>query len=242
MEHRYHIKHVVSWQDIDCNGHFSLHAFANLMQEAAWEHAEKLGFGFDYMAQHQAVWVLMETRLQFFGQPQWRDEIDLTTWHKGSKGIISFRDYLLTDKGGEPLMKASTDWVLINHETRRLVRPDILSPFQDTVVMEDALPDFHIEENASTHENETVYKVCFSDLDFNGHVNNGRYYEWIANLFEPHNTAGKAVEKMQIKYQSECFLNDELLLRYKFLDNTFQVQGLQKESGKKVFFAMMELH
>ena len=238
---RYRTKHIISWQDIDCNGRFALRAFANIMQEAAWQHAEILGFGFDYMAQHNAVWVLLETRLQCFTQPKWRDEINVCTWHKGSRGALCLRDYVLSDASGAPIMKVSSDWVLLNHKTRRLLMPDILLPFHDTIVMEDALPDFAIRFDNEAQDNEVSYTVTFSDLDFNGHVNNGRYYEWVANLFEPLNTDKKAIDKMQIKYQAECFLGDEIAMRYALTDSVFRVQGIRKSDGKKVFFALAGL-
>lgn len=240
MENKYRAQHFISWQDIDCNGHLSLPAFANIMQEAAWQHAEILGFGFDYMAQHNAIWALLETRLQFFGQPKWRDEVEVCSWHKGSRGALSYRDYLLTSADGQVILKAASDWVLINHKTRRIIMPDILKPFQDTVVTEDILPDFFIPDIVGAEEGQVLYKVSFSDIDFNGHVNNGRYYEWIANLFAPLNTEKKHIQKMQIKFQSECLLNDEIEMHYKHAGHVFQVQGIRRSDNKKVFFGKID--
>ncbi len=238
----FHATHTLTWQDIDCNGNMSLRALANMMQEAAWQHAEDLGFGFSYMVHHQAVWVLLGIRAEFYRQPRWQDSVRLESWHKGYKGVVALRDFIFSNSQGEPIAKTSTDWTLINHETRRIVRPNILDPFTNTAILNDILPDFEIYDDSDTSDmSETCRKVEFSDIDFNGHVNNACYFDWIANVFELLNTHKKRIGKMTIKYQSECVLGEMLRLRYALSDNSFHIEGLPSSDGKKVFDSILGL-
>jgi Acyl-ACP thioesterase len=233
---------TVSWQDIGKNGNLTLKAFANFLQETAWQHAQELGFGFDYMADHQAVWVLLGIKAEFYKQPQWHAEILMQSWHKGYKGVTSYRDFILFDKDNNVIAKAATEWVLINHETRRIVRPNILDPFIQTRISDDVFPDFKIDASEAGEECESSYKVTYSDMDFNGHTNNSRYFEWIENLFEPLNEHHKSISRLEIKYQAECFMNDELVMKYRLTDKLLSIQTYRKEDQKKIFAANIVLN
>lgn len=230
----------VTWQDLGMNGHLTMKAFANFMQEVAWQHAEVLGFGFDYMAQHQAVWVLVGVKAVFYRQPQWRDDVTLKTWHKGYRGVVSSRDYILCNAQGEVIAEAASEWVLINHDTRRIVRPNILDPFVHTQLQKDALVWEPITQ-PETPVMESCYEVAYSDMDYNGHTNNSRYFEWVSNVFEPLNTKGKAVKKVEIKYQSECFMGDVITLVYSLSDDSFHIHGVRKSDDKSIFSVMLQL-
>lgn len=241
MDNRvYEKKFSVTWQDLGMNGHLTMKAFANFMQEAAWQHAEVLGFGFDYMAEHQAVWVLVGVKAIFHRQPQWRDEVVLKTWHKGYKGVVSSRDYILYNARGEVIAEAASEWVLINHDTRRIVRPNILDPFVHTQLQQDALTWVPIPQSEATVV-ETCYEVVYSDMDYNGHTNNSRYFEWVSNVFEPLNETGKVVKRVEIKYQSECFMGDVITLSHSLSDDSFHIHGVRSSDGKSIFNVMLEL-
>lgn len=237
----YQAQYRIRWQDIDSRGNLATHALASLFQETAWRHAEDLGFGFGYMAQHQAIWVLLGVRIHFFKQARWEDLITIKSWHKGYHGAIAKRDFILSDMNGEDIARACTDWTIINHETRRIVRPSLLDPFSDTIINEDALPPFDMEHDDIALQQVSPYTVCFSDLDFNGHVNNARYFEWISNTFEPVNADKLSISNVTMKYVSECFLGDNLLLRHALSGKTFHIEGIRPADGKKIFEAVLSL-
>lgn len=231
---------VVSWQDIDTHGNLTLRAFSNYLQESAWQHAKKLGVGFYELAQEDVFWVLSGLKGEIKKYPKWNDEIQITTWHKGYEGVVSRRDFIITNKDGEQIAAASSDWIIVNSTTHRPVRPQhILDPVAHTVIHEDALKNFEIQIKESQTKNESFHKVLFSELDFNGHANNNRYFEWIANVFEPLNNNNKHARYFGIRFMSECTLNDEITLRYQFSEKTFSIYGVRSNTEKKVFDAQL---
>ena len=42
----------------------------------------------------------------------------------GSNGLFAYRNFLVEDELGNTLVKAVSMWLMVNTETRRLVRPD----------------------------------------------------------------------------------------------------------------------
>ena len=55
-----------------------LDGVARLLQEAAWQHAERLGFAFTE-EEISLFWVLHRIRVHFHRPPQWNDLVTVTT-------------------------------------------------------------------------------------------------------------------------------------------------------------------
>ena len=97
-------------------------SFMDLAQEAAGQHAVYLGFGYDDLIKTNTAWILSRVNIHFIDTPKWREEVTLTTWHKGLDRLFFLRDFIMTDKDGRERVKATTSWLVLNLETRRLVR------------------------------------------------------------------------------------------------------------------------
>lgn len=232
----------IAWQDIDANGKMTLRAFSNFLQESAWRHANEAGFGYHFLQQFGAVWVLTAIRFQLDQYPAWNDTIFLTTWHKGYKGVIASRDFEMQNQHGQKIATASTDWIIINYETRRPLRPNILAPFNDTALLKNALTEnFLTAEVPKKTTSKHQHIVHFSELDLNGHANNMRYFEWIANAFEPQNSNQLAFHQFEIKFVHECVLHDQIDMEIRQNSSTFYIDGKRQRDNKSVFEAHASL-
>ena len=100
--------------------------FMDMAQEIAYWAAHELGFGYDDLHVHHTAWVLSRLHFHFEKLPMWRDEVRLYTWHKGADGLFYLRDFFLQDAAGNCLVTGTSSWVVIDEETRRLVRPEEL--------------------------------------------------------------------------------------------------------------------
>ena len=180
-------------------------AFMDLAQEAANLHATRLGFGYDEMIESKSAWVLSRMRVVFEDTPKWREEVSLMTWHKGLDRLFFLRDFLMTDKEGNPKIKATTSWLVINLQTRRLVRdPKLLdegticsdnvleNPADKVVMPKDAEPQLIVE-----------HVVGYSDLDMNGHANNARYMQWTMDAVNYEISSVKPVKEFTINFNHE---------------------------------------
>ena len=111
---------TVPCYDTDASWHLKPSSFMNLAQEAAGRHAVHLGFGYDDLIKTNTAWILSRVHVEFLDTPKWREDITLTTWHKGLNRLFFLRDFLVTDAGGYERIKATTSWLVLNLETRRL--------------------------------------------------------------------------------------------------------------------------
>ena len=157
-------------------------AFMDLAQEIAYWAAQELGFGYDTLHIHHTAWVLSRMHIHFVQPALWREQVSIYTWHKGSAGLFYMRDFDLRNEAGEHSVLCTSSWVVINEETRRLVRPEDLAQFLavdyevDDAIAEPA-PKVVLPKGLEA-ECVAEHRVAFSDVDLIGHTNNARYVVW----------------------------------------------------------------
>lgn len=183
-------------------------AFMDYMQEIAYLAATRLHFGYDELQELHTAWVLSRMHFKFDNPPKWRDTVKLRTWHKGLDGLMFLRDFRMLDMDGKELLTATTSWLVINTETRRLVRSDEIL---DIVPESTQCPDNAIAESApkvvvpKTAQKEKVAEhfVTYSDVDIIGHTNNARYMVWAMDCLDYCETSQNQVKEVWINFNKE---------------------------------------
>lgn len=196
--------------NVDMSWRLKPASFMDLAQEAANQHANILGFGYDDLIASRTAWVLSRMHVEFTDTPKWREEMTLTTWHKGLNRLFFLRDFLMTDKDGNPRVKATTSWLVINLDTRRLVRdPQLLE--DGTICSENVLetPADKVVMPKGAEVNLVMeHAVAYSDLDMNGHVNNAMYMQWAMNAVNYEISSEKPVKEFTINFNHETKAGD----------------------------------
>lgn len=225
---KYTDKYTIPCYDTDASWRLKPTSFMNLAQEAAGRHAVHLGFGYDDLIKTNTAWILSRVHVEFVDTPKWREEIIINTWHKGLNRLFFLRDFLLTDNEGRPRVKATTSWLVLNLETRRLVRdPGLME--EGTVCTENVIetPADKVQMPKDA-EVELVRKhtVSYSDIDTNGHTNNAMYMQWSMNSVGYDVTSTRAVKEFTINFNHETKAGDVVDI-YR--------ASLEKEDGLHVF-------
>ena len=129
---------VVASYNTDVNFNLKPSAFMDFAQDMAYYAAGKFNFGYEDLQQQGDAWVLSRMHIKFVATPKWRSQVKMSTWHKGLSGLYFLRDFILTDQNGEPMILATSSWVVIDRDTRRLVRSDELQQmFDESAVCRD---------------------------------------------------------------------------------------------------------
>ena len=203
-------------------------AFMDLAQEAANQHATVLGFGYDELISSKTAWVLSRMRVVFVDTPKWREDVKFQTWHRGLERLFFLRDFLMTDKEGRPRVKATTSWLVLNLENRRLVRdPQLLdegTTCSDTVL--DRPADKVVMPKDADIQLVGEHQVGYSDLDMNGHANNARYMQWAMDAVNYEISSTRAVKEFTINFNHEVKPQETVSI-YKAI--------VEAEDGRHVF-------
>ena len=216
-------------------------AFMDLAQEIAYWAAQELGFGYDTLHIHHTAWVLSRMHIHFVQPALWREQVSIYTWHKGSAGLFYMRDFDLVNAAGEHSVLCTSSWVVINEETRRLVRPEDLAQFLavdyevDDAIAEPA-PKVALPKDSEA-ECVAEHRVAFSDVDLIGHTNNARYVVWAMDCL-PLSQTEQPLKDLYINFNKETKA-DELVQLYRLQDGTsWYVEG--RVDGKSCFVVKLE--
>lgn len=206
--------YTIPCYDTDASWRLKPTSFMNLAQEAAGQHAVHLGFGYDDLIKTNTAWILSRMHIQFVDIPKWRDEVTLTTWHKGLDRLFYLRDFILTDAEGNPKVKATTSWLVLNLETRRLVRdPELM---EDGTVNHENVIEAPADKVQMPKDVEPVlaleHVVAYSDVDMNAHTNNAMYMQWAMDAVEYDLASSRPVKELTINFNHETKAGDKVLI------------------------------
>ena len=208
MDKTFSKNYTITCYEADANQLMRPTAMLDLMQEAANVNASALGFGYDEMMNSNTAWVLSRIHVKFNNTPRWRDEVNLKTWHKGVSKLFYLRDFILSDKEGTPMVLATTSWLIIDMNTRRLVRNSDLA-LNNTAIHAIETPADKVVVPVDI-EPELVRKhpVTWSEIDTNGHVNNVKYAVWAIDAVKQEDIKERPLKELLINYDAEVMPGD----------------------------------
>ena len=71
--------HSVAWDDTSMNNSLYWADLNRMLQQAAVNHAEHLGFGFSDISKENISWVLFRLNIEIIRLPHWKENIEVTT-------------------------------------------------------------------------------------------------------------------------------------------------------------------
>ncbi|XP_039155526.1 oleoyl-acyl carrier protein thioesterase, chloroplastic-like [Eucalyptus grandis] len=118
---------MVRCYEVGINKTATVETMANLLQEAACNHIQSLGFSTDgfattsTMRKMNLIWVTARMHIEIYKYPAGSDVVEIETWLHGEGRIGTRRDWILKDyANGQVIGRATSKWVMMNQETRRL--------------------------------------------------------------------------------------------------------------------------
>ena len=199
----YERDYTIGFSAVDRSGALSPRAVIEFFDETAVSHAESLGLGYSPMLARGQAWVLSRISIVIDERPRRGDTVTVRTWPRGADRLFVIRDYEIA-ASGRTVIRARADWLILDLEKRRPVRPDtvlaLLPPNEGRNALDEHPPAL---EAAPARSLWMERPARYSDLDFNGHVNYTRYLEWICDLFEPETIEKAARFRFDINYMKE---------------------------------------
>jgi acyl-ACP thioesterase len=179
------------------------HVF-DIFQEITTLHSEDLDGGLNIMQSAGMAWILSRFMVIIERRPEFGEVLSVSTWPRGPEKLFMLRDYIIKDKSGNIVIRARSRWLVLDIEKRRPLRIEMLPV---------AMPDNSDKNsviicNSSLEKRTGLIKKCersanYSDIDFNGHVNNARYIQWIQDSTEPELLENAKQMRIDINYLSE---------------------------------------
>ena len=197
LEQRYTLR----CSDFDCHDRLRPSAVLDLFQDIAGLHAQELQVDYLRLLEKKELWVLTKVRYRLLRQPHRYETVVGRTWPL-EPGRVNFRrEYTLDALDGTPLIRGSSEWVIVHSEKRRVMPVKDLYPGDDYCTDTDypgrlaKIPLWKPEDAGHT------IHPGFSQLDVNGHVNNIHYADYVMDALSP--TEDCVVTELGIDYHRE---------------------------------------
>lgn len=225
---------------VDVNSRLRAASFMELAQEIASIDVNRIGMSDKDLTQINAVWILAKMHIHFDRVPSRFEEIDLSTWHRGQDGAKFIRDYKMNDAGGNTIVRATSSWIIMDIDDRKILRGDILEPFikKDAAVSEYAIEEYCPKISFPSDAEiiaDTVHKVCYSDIDYNRHTNNTKYILWSLDAIPAEITTGSDISDIIINFNREAHLGEKVSIVAGKKDGEYYIIG--KSEDERIFTA-----
>ncbi|SHG47555.1 acyl-[acyl-carrier-protein] thioesterase [Ornithinibacillus halophilus] len=235
----------IDLSDVDFTKRLKLSSLFSHFQDVASLAAADLGFGIDLLEEkYDLAWILMKIRVDILRNPELDEEVIIETWPQEPKKIEFERDYIVRDIEGNPIVRAVSTWVIMDLKERKLRRSNTV-PIQYQAVNPERALDVKLGKIKGFDNLEEAYQkvIGYSDVDFNGHLNNSRYVDYIMDCFDIEEHKNYEVKSIEVHFSKEALPGETLSLQKDISQSeTGQVyiEG-QNEDGKTVFKAKVEI-
>ena len=196
-------KTILQSQHFDRYGNLRPTLLLNELQGMGDKHAENLGCGRTYLTAHNIAWVVTHYLVDIVKMPFEGEIVDFITWPSVTDNLRAIRDFEIRDsESGELLVRATSQWVLIDLERRRPMRLNENLPVWPTNNERawnrtfDKFPDC---EPTETH----IMKCRFDDVDVNQHINNAVYATWASESVGYKFRNEHVLRRFEVNYKKE---------------------------------------
>ena len=217
---------AVRFSAIDKSDTMTLDTALNFFQEAAISHAENLGVGREAMARTNQVWILSRMSVMVNRRPRYGETVTVRTWPRGGEKLFALRDFDMRDAEGNPAIQARSCWLIIDMGKRRPLRPQSLMDNLPLNEGQDALSAAVGLEERKSLRKTAERRALYTDVDYNGHVNNVSYIRWIEDTIDPALLEQAARMRLDINYLNEILP-----------DETTEIWSVQIEDENGAYYA-----
>lgn len=217
---------TIATYDVDKERRLKLSSQMKLQQEIGEMHLQQCGLPYGVLFDKGMVWVLTRSRAVIYRQPTLESHVYITTWEKGSRGAQFFRCYRFTDESGEVLIDACSGFALVDSHTHAPMRPKAFHDICDVEnnAKETTCPRPEKLRLPDVMKPVGVRTVRYSDIDYNGHLNNTVYADLLCD-FVPGGMHGRTLREFGLQYCSEAVEGDDITISAGEVDGTIYISG-----------------
>lgn len=198
------------------------------IQDIAWEHAEILGLGFDNLKQEQQFWVLSRLRVKINRRPKWGEKFTVETWPAGIDGLLALRDINFIDEQGKSIIKATTSWLVLDLNTKRIVKLELNTvPCYDQRILDTNAGKV---KPIKTKDEIVFTPALFNEIDVNQHFNSGRYLERIIDSYDFNFHEENELIEFEVNFVKEGIPADRLGVNKQIIDKNNHICSVVRES------------
>ena len=235
IEEFYRVRHY----EFSPQGTLTPWGLQNFFQETACNDANSLGCGFEHLRPKNLAWVLTKLQMHFFIPNSKSFKVKVITWPVESSKLTTRRDFRIFDENNALIVAGTTQWVIIDLSSRRLIRlPSFVLDCLPKQKAEYALDTDFVRQPLDLSKqiplNSYEVNSRLEDLDINGHINNQHFTAWALQGVPEEIQKDFNLTNLCVLFKSEiCFGENIKVLTYSASETNSFWHILVNKEGKE---------
>ena len=235
MEPIYRKHYEITDAAVDCFGKLKLSMLLFFCQDVATHHCHLIGADYESLTEKNLFWAIIRQKVQITRLPKSGETVRLETWPMPTTKTYFPRSTVAYDENGQELFRAIGMWVLMDRDSRAMVLPG-----KSGVEVTGLLTGSELAAPGSLAprqmEQLTCRKVCYTDLDLNGHMNNTKYLEWMVDLLPSGFHRDHTAREFTVCYHAEARETEQLHMSWQLTEEgMLQVESWRQTEGDPKF-------
>lgn len=221
----------VNPQNVDFQFKITLSALTNIILTTSQMNADDKGLGLRTLNEMNCSWILLRLAIEMTRFPEQYENIQVETWVEEVGRVSTTRNFCIRDERNEIIGNASSNWAMFDMETRRAKDLHSLETIQELANNIEGLIEKPIRMNAVDGEEKDDFRIKYSHIDINGHVNSVCYVQWICDCFSLDRYRKSKIKRFEINFLKELLFDESVQVyqnEIKTDDYRFEIRSLEK--------------
>lgn len=177
--------------------------------EMANLHSDELGLTFDYFKEKNMAWVLNRWKVNIDVFPKFKERIKIRTWTVDFNKFYAYRNFEVIGEDEKIIIYASSIWLLIDLKKKRPIKiPEYLA--NRYRLKKGIVPEFYKFKEDICLRDSLSFNVRKADIDYNQHVNNSNYLNWILESIPIEYEKENRLREFEILYKKETLYGEKI--------------------------------
>lgn len=232
---------IIESFDVDLLGRLRPQTLFAYLLNSAWNHAKGTGYGYEELSARNLMWVLIKMQLIIKRQPKWGDQVAIETWGKRIERLYALRDFAVSSASGEKMISATSSWMVLDKTSgrpRRFHQKTDGFPWQPG--REEIETHLQKVEELQSGKQIAHFRVQFSDIDVNRHVNSTKYLQWMIDSHSQEHLEKTELKAVELSFLAEALPNDEVAVLSEGRGNSELCSVIRVSDDKELCRAQFE--
>ncbi len=197
-------KHRVTYYEADFTRRMTIAMMLDVIILASEDHSDNLGVGAEFVRQFGVTWVVIQYDVHINRMPVVDENITINTKSKSYNKYFAYREFTIESESGEVLMHMTGLWAAMNYKERKIasIPKETVEPFGAEKVNQ--VPKMPKPQKVQyNEETKQTFRVRYTDIDSNQHVNNAHYMDWMVNVLPADFLTNHTPTHFLLRYENE---------------------------------------
>lgn len=204
-------KYEIHYYEVNSKLRCKLSSIIDFICDVGTQQSEHLGGGIDYCTKNNCAWVFYKYDIKMHTYPIFGEIINITTQPVGFKKFYGLRKYFIRDEDNNLIGEAQALFFLIDIQKRRPMR---IQQEQYDIYGVDGDVDYDISmdrlERIEEEDYRKEFRIRYSDIDSNNHVNNVKYVEWAIEAVPLDVVNNYILKRIKVTFEKETKYGDSV--------------------------------